>query len=86
MLPPARVSALTLLGLFQHWVWAIAVFIAFMDWQAAEDWLVQVLSRGRGEATAPVARAAMPVSNAVAPADTAVPTDDSPRPDEERPA
>jgi hypothetical protein len=80
------VSALTLLGLFQHWVWAISLFIAFTDWQAVEDWLVQVLARGRGEAAAPVARAAMPVSNAVAPADTALPTDDSPRPDEERPA
>jgi hypothetical protein len=41
------VSALTLLGLFQHWVWAIALFIAYMDWQATEDWLVRILRRAR---------------------------------------
>ncbi len=40
------VSALTLLGLFAHWVWAIALFIAFMDWDAFEDALVRVLRRG----------------------------------------
>jgi len=28
------VSALTLLGLFQHWVWAVALFLAFVDWDA----------------------------------------------------
>jgi hypothetical protein len=41
------VSALTLLGLFQHWVWAIALFIAFLDWDAAEDRLVSLLRRVR---------------------------------------
>lgn len=41
------VSALTLLGLFQHWVWAIALFIAFLDWDAAEDRLVSILRRAR---------------------------------------
>ena len=41
------VSALTLLGLFQHWVWAVALFIAYMDWQATEDWLVGVLRRAK---------------------------------------
>lgn len=41
------VSALTLLGLFQHWVWAVALFLAFVDWDAAEDWLVRVLRRAR---------------------------------------
>ena len=41
------VSALTLLGLFQHWVWAIALFIAYMDWQATEDWIVGILRKAR---------------------------------------
>jgi hypothetical protein len=41
------VSALTLLGLLEHWVWAVALFIAYMDWQATEDWLVSILSRSR---------------------------------------
>jgi len=42
------VSALTLLGLFQHWVWAIALFIAYLDWEQAEETLVRVFRRGRG--------------------------------------
>ena len=41
------VTALTLFGLLEHWVWAVALFIAYMDWQAAEDWLVKVLRRSR---------------------------------------
>ena len=41
------VSALTLLGLFLHWVWAVALFLAFVDWNAAEDWFVRVLRRSR---------------------------------------
>jgi hypothetical protein len=41
------VSALTLLGLLEHWVWAVALFIAYMDWQATEDWLVRILGRSR---------------------------------------
>jgi len=41
------VSALTLLGLFQHWVWAIALFIAFVDWNALEDFMVRILRRSR---------------------------------------
>ena len=41
------VTALTLLGLLEHWVWAVALFIAYMDWQAAEDWLVGILRRGK---------------------------------------
>lgn len=56
------VSALTLLGLFEHWVWAVAVFLAYLDWDATEDWLVRVLRRSRvpdektggGTAAAPV--------------------------------
>jgi uncharacterized protein YqcC (DUF446 family) len=41
------VTALTLLGLIEHWVWAVALFIAYMDWQAAEDWLVGILRRSK---------------------------------------
>jgi uncharacterized protein YqcC (DUF446 family) len=41
------VSALTLLGLLEHWVWAVALFIAYMDWHAAEDWLVGILRRSK---------------------------------------
>lgn len=41
------VSALTLLGLFEHWVWAVALFLAYLDWDAAEDWLVRILRRSR---------------------------------------
>lgn len=39
------VSALTLLGLFEHWVWAVAIFLAYLDWGAAENWLVRILRR-----------------------------------------
>lgn len=41
------VSALTVLGLFVHWVWAVALFLAYVDWDAVEDWLVRVLRRAR---------------------------------------
>jgi hypothetical protein len=41
------VTALTLLGLFQHWVWAVALFIAYMDWGATEDWFVRILRRAQ---------------------------------------
>ena len=41
------VTALTLLGLFMHWVWAIALFIAYMDWNAAEDWFIGILRKAR---------------------------------------
>lgn len=39
------VSALTLLGLFEHWVWAVALFIAYTDWEVVEDFFVRVLRR-----------------------------------------
>ena len=45
------VTALTLLGLFEHWVWAVALFIAYMDWGAAEEWLVGILRKARQPAT-----------------------------------
>jgi hypothetical protein len=41
------VSALTLLGLFEHWVWAIALFIAYTDWVGVEEFWVTVLRRSR---------------------------------------
>ena len=59
------VSALTLLGLFQHWVWAIALFIAYLDWNAFEDTIVRILSRAR-MARAQVDQAAQPVPQNVA--------------------
>ncbi|UVJ43624.1 hypothetical protein NVV94_24300 [Pseudomonas sp. LS1212] len=41
------VSALTILGLFEHWVWAVALFIAYMDWEAVEDWVLNIVRRSR---------------------------------------
>jgi hypothetical protein len=41
------VTALTLLGLFMHEIWAIALFIAYMDWHAFEDYVVRILRRSR---------------------------------------
>lgn len=41
------VSALTILGLFEHWVWPIALFIAYTDWDAVEEFFVRVLRRSR---------------------------------------
>lgn len=41
------VSALTLLGLLEHWVWAVALFFAYVDWDSAEDWLVRIMRRSR---------------------------------------
>jgi hypothetical protein len=52
------VSALTLLGLLEHWVWAVALFIAYLDWDAVEDWLLRLMQRSRlppdGAAVPPV--------------------------------
>ena len=41
------VTALTLLGLFMHEIWAVALFIAYMDWTAFEDFVVRILRRSR---------------------------------------
>lgn len=41
------VSALTLLGLFEHWVWAVALFIAYTDWVGVEEFWITVLRRSR---------------------------------------
>ena len=45
------VTALTLLGLFMHEIWALALFIAYMDWHAFEDFIVRILRRSRLPAT-----------------------------------
>ena len=44
------VTALTLLGLFMHEIWAIALFMAYMDWNAVEDFMVRILRRSRSPA------------------------------------
>jgi len=55
------VSALTLLGLLEHWVWAVALFIAYVDWNAFEDFVVNILRRARTPAAEDTAsRAAAP--------------------------
>jgi hypothetical protein len=41
------VSALTVLGLFEHWVWVVALFIAYMDWDAVDDWVLSIVRRSR---------------------------------------
>ena len=41
------VTALTLLGLFMHEIWAVALFLAYMDWSAFEDFMVRILRRSR---------------------------------------
>jgi hypothetical protein len=42
------VSALTLLGLFMHWVWALALFFAYIDWDDLENTIVRILRKARG--------------------------------------
>lgn len=57
------VSALTLLGLFMHWVWAVALFFAYFDWEELENTLVRILRKARGAepvAAAPVATPPQP--------------------------
>ena len=58
------VTALTLLGLFMHEIWAVALFIAYMDWDAVEDFLVRVLRRSRRPAEVESATAAAEESKA----------------------
>ena len=58
------VTALTLLGLFMHEIWAIALFMAYMDWDAVEDFLVRVLRRSRRPAEVESATAAAEESRA----------------------
>lgn len=59
------VSALTLLGLFQHWVWAVALFFAYMDWDQFEDSLARILRRAR-EPTVPGGETATAAAEAIA--------------------
>lgn len=83
------VSALTVLGLFEHWVWAVALFIAYMDWQAVEDWLLGMLRRARTEVLETSEAEPLPVATAAAPAmvEAREPTIDRLLPpEEERPA
>lgn len=83
------VSALTILGLFVHWVWAVALFIAYMDWDAVEDWVLNIVRRSRDvsimsptgivEAAAPAVELELPldvalVTDAAVVAITPVPT------------
>jgi hypothetical protein len=68
------VSALTLLGLLEHWVWAVALFIAYVDWNAMEDFLVKILRRSRIPDDAPPALAASPAPAEAAAAPVAVGT------------
>lgn len=55
------VSALTLLGLFMHWVWAIALFLAYVDWDELENTIVRILRRASGKAPEPEPPAASPL-------------------------
>lgn len=81
------VSALTLLGLFEHWVWAVALFIAFMDWQAVEDWLLGMVRRARSEVPEQAKSEPAPSDAAAAPAMVAAAPPVAPAPaEEERPA
>lgn len=69
------VSALTLLGLFMHWVWALALFFAYFDWEDLENTIVRILRKagvGGGQAVAepapvPLAVSAPPSTPAVSP-------------------
>ncbi len=60
------VSALTLLGLFMHWVWAIALFLAYVDWNEFEEFVVRILRRSRIPEAAETA--AYPVAPDIPPA------------------
>ena len=66
------VSALTLLGLIEHWVWAVALFLAYVDWQAFEDFCVNILRRARQPDSSPPAEPA----SAATPAPAAQPTEE----------
>lgn len=47
------VSTLTLMGLFVPWVWVVALFIAYMDWDAVDDWVLSIVRRARDATTSP---------------------------------
>jgi len=58
------VTALTLLGLFMHWVWAIALFLAYVDWEQLEETIVRILRRSRMSAAEVAAEKASETSKA----------------------
>lgn len=60
------VSALTLLGLLEHWVWAVALFLAYVDWQGVEDFLVNILRKARTPEPTPASVAESEVTPAPA--------------------
>jgi hypothetical protein len=70
------VTVLTLFGLVEHWVWAVALFVAYMDWQVLEDALVRILRRAKYDpadgttADAVVSVPVAPVAAATAPSMT----------------
>ncbi|WP_238876330.1 hypothetical protein [Achromobacter xylosoxidans] len=65
------VGALTMLGLFEHWVWAIALFIAYMNWEEVENWVLNIVNRSRENASARSVACADGLISAAAPATTA---------------
>ena len=58
------VSALTLLGLFMHWVWAIALFLAYVDWDELENTIVRILRKASGNNAEPEPKVAATVAGA----------------------
>jgi hypothetical protein len=66
------VTALTLLGLFMHWVWAVALFLAYFDWEDLENTIVRILRKARSGSpdefeTAAPAQAVPPPASATPP-------------------
>jgi hypothetical protein len=45
-----------------HEIWAIALFIAYMDWHAFEDFVVRILRRSRTPADDPAPKSAAVVT------------------------
>jgi hypothetical protein len=52
-------------------VWAIALFLAFTDWDAVEQWLVRILQRSRAPLELAAAGQAAPVTDTTPPAKAA---------------
>lgn len=77
------VSALTLLGLIEHWVWAVALFIAFVNWSAVEDFIVKILRKSRIPETETIP-SAIPTSTPNIPLPEAVPFLETPTNEESK--
>ena len=71
MIQAELVSALTILGLFEHWVWAIALFIAYTNWDSVEEFFVNILRRSR-ETEPTVVQETSSASNVAPPTQQAV--------------